>query len=597
MPRVLSVDEALLYATAACEYSISYVEAGSTSLEINNYNVLMQQFVIDKIRRARTEYIKPIEYSVEMDDEIAIFYHYSETCKKINYGNCGERALMALDFFMQYAPDINAEVYGIQNGDHNFLVVARHEGSDPENPETWGEEAHICDPWANLVYPASHYLTKLKAYSSSETKDFRRISRTIEYNPLVHKLRLNKTKNTNYLSKALTADHLKHLRSVFDDKIQTILSASTELILKLKDIRENISLKDGDQISLLKIIDNLILNSTKATSEIGELKKAIAPACSYLPYRKDLEKAIKICAEIYKSSLNLNPYELSITILNPELDDTIRNACKKAEAIRYNKTRLTSNNIPKSDIHLFITANQIKIVRHLLEDKKLLESQNDDGQTPLSLAANLGHTEMTVMLLKLGAKVDTKDCSGWQPLHFAAYNGHLNIVGLLVTADPYIINNISSRHENPIYFACQNGHTDVVKFLHKKGACLDIVRTNKFNPFQVACLSNYPKAHYELILSLDENLFDRKPLKLSTLDLALNLHNLNAISAILDYIDMQESSYSAIRVKIWDKINIYINSNYEKIISKHENLWLIEWRDLNSELDDSSTVTLASFRM
>ena len=593
MPRVLSVDEAFLFATAACEYSRAYIEAGDTTLEINNYDVLRQQFVIDKMRRSRTEYIKPIEYSVETDDAIAIFYHYSETCKKINYGNCGEQALMALDFFMQYAPDINAELYRIKNGDHNFLVVGRREGSDPENPETWGEEAHICDPWANAVYPAFLYLTKLKAYECVETKDYKIISKTIDYNPLIHALKANKTNNTNYLRKALSAEHLSQIKSLFDDKIQTILLASTELIANLNAIKENISLKDGEQNHDLVLIDKLILNLRRAILEIDRLNIALVPEKSYLPYRKKLEETLKKCADIYNYAITINSEELSVILLNDELYDAVSDACKKVDSIRYNKTRLTSKDIPQSKIHLFTINNQIKIVKHLLENRKLIESQNDEGQTPLSLAATSGHIEMVKMFLKLGAKVDTRDYNGWSPLHFAAYNGHLNIIQLLVTAQPDLINSMSKRHESPIYFACQNGHTDVVKFLHAKGASFNQVGTHKYNAFQVACLSNHPKAHYELILSLDENLFNCRKLKFSTIDLALKLHNINAIAAILDYIEMQESFCSDTNSKIWDKINLYINCNYEKIMCKQENSWLIEWRYLHADLD-SMTI---SFRM
>lgn len=94
-------------------------------------------------------------------------------------GNCGEMAFTAYKLLRQSDRHIAAEVYGIINGDHLFLVIGIN------------ENAVICDPWSGNVYPFSELSNKLKAYRAipviensktlGATKSF--INSTIEYNP------------------------------------------------------------------------------------------------------------------------------------------------------------------------------------------------------------------------------------------------------------------------------------------------------------------------------------------------------------------------------------------------------------------------------
>lgn len=42
-----------------------------------------------------------------------------------------------------------------KNDDHVFVVMDRVEGSDINNPDTWGDNAVIVDAWSGLAFPAS----------------------------------------------------------------------------------------------------------------------------------------------------------------------------------------------------------------------------------------------------------------------------------------------------------------------------------------------------------------------------------------------------------------------------------------------------------
>jgi len=64
----------------------------------------------------------------------------------------------------------------------------------------------------------------------------------------------------------------------------------------------------------------------------------------------------------------------------------------------------------------------------------LLEARNGNGMTPLHFAASNGDLECVGLLLARGADRDAEDDNCWTALHFAAWNGYLEAVRLLVGA-------------------------------------------------------------------------------------------------------------------------------------------------------------------
>ena len=61
-----------------------------------------------------------------------------------------------------------------------------------------------------------------------------------------------------------------------------------------------------------------------------------------------------------------------------------------------------------------------------------MNAKDEEGLTPLHLAASWGHKEVAELLIGNGADVNTKDIDGWTPLHKAAWQGRKEIVELLI---------------------------------------------------------------------------------------------------------------------------------------------------------------------
>lgn len=67
-----------------------------------------------------------------------------------------------------------------------------------------------------------------------------------------------------------------------------------------------------------------------------------------------------------------------------------------------------------------------------------LNFTDDAGRTALSHAAEQGHEDVTNELLEEYAVADVRDNEHWSPLHYAVFNGHIQIVQLLLTKITYL---------------------------------------------------------------------------------------------------------------------------------------------------------------
>jgi len=95
-----------------------------------------------------------------------------------------------------------------------------------------------------------------------------------------------------------------------------------------------------------------------------------------------------------------------------------------------------------------------------------LNCSDEDGRTPLSLAAETGQEAVVKLIRDTGtARIDVKDACGWTPLCWAVRNGHEAVVKLLLETDKVNINSKDGNGRTPLWWAAQNGHEAVVKLL------------------------------------------------------------------------------------------------------------------------------------
>ncbi|XP_032998955.1 kinase D-interacting substrate of 220 kDa isoform X4 [Lacerta agilis] len=117
----------------------------------------------------------------------------------------------------------------------------------------------------------------------------------------------------------------------------------------------------------------------------------------------------------------------------------------------------------------YVEEENVPALKALLEKCKDVDERNENGQTPLMLAAEQGNLEIVQELIKKGANCNLEDADNWTALISAAKEGHAAIVSELLNC------NVNMEHRdmggwNALMWACYKGCTEVAELLLEKGA-------------------------------------------------------------------------------------------------------------------------------
>ncbi len=134
------------------------------------------------------------------------------------------------------------------------------------------------------------------------------------------------------------------------------------------------------------------------------------------------------------------------------------------------------------------------------QDASLVNKHTDKHHTmPLHWAAYNGHLEIVKALLKNGARVNTVRYDMVTPLHFAVENDHLEIVVELLANGAKV--NANDSRLTPLHWAAYNGHLEIVKALLAKGARVNTLRDYEVTPLHFAAYNG----HLEVVEALLAN--------------------------------------------------------------------------------------------
>jgi uncharacterized protein len=114
-----------------------------------------------------------------------------------------------------------------------------------------------------------------------------------------------------------------------------------------------------------------------------------------------------------------------------------------------------------------------------------INTQDNDGQTPLYLAANKDYKGIVELLLQYGASANQAGYKSYTPLWWAALYGYTDIVKLLIKHGADV--NVRDKYgDTPLSWATAHDHKTIVKLLLDSGA--DALQPNKrgtISPFLV----------------------------------------------------------------------------------------------------------------
>eukprot|EP00752_Nemacystus_decipiens_P006179 g5576.t1 len=138
---------------------------------------------------------------------------------------------------------------------------------------------------------------------------------------------------------------------------------------------------------------------------------------------------------------------------------------------------------------------------------KIHLGSKDRRYTALHAAAHLGNGEAVQAFLRNGAEVNSVDQDGHTPLFLAARNGHLPVVRVLLDADADLTVRDACHGFTPLLAAAKGGHAGVVLALLERGAEKDVGDKAGATPVMWAISARSPSVLDTLLsagVSLDE---------------------------------------------------------------------------------------------
>jgi uncharacterized protein len=118
-------------------------------------------------------------------------------------------------------------------------------------------------------------------------------------------------------------------------------------------------------------------------------------------------------------------------------------------------------------LYLALRDSSLRAAQTLVEwPKTKVETRTPKDESPLMLAALKGQTDLARKLIERNADVNK---TGWTPLHYAATNGHLAVIELLLENHAYI-DAESPNGTTPLMMAAHYGSPAAVKLLLEAGA-------------------------------------------------------------------------------------------------------------------------------
>jgi ankyrin repeat protein len=172
------------------------------------------------------------------------------------------------------------------------------------------------------------------------------------------------------------------------------------------------------------------------------------------------------------------------------------------------------------EIHEAAAAGDLQKVKSLLkENSELISSKDDEGRTPLHLAAEEGQKDVAKLLLAKKSEVDAKDKLGMTPLHWAVKNDKKNMAEVLlahgadvnaktnaILFEGIILENgeysgLFFKGGAALHMAAQFGHEDVAKLLLARKADVNAKNTMGETPLHITAAEFGYKDIAELLLA------------------------------------------------------------------------------------------------
>ena len=161
-------------------------------------------------------------------------------------------------------------------------------------------------------------------------------------------------------------------------------------------------------------------------------------------------------------------------------------------------------------------AEDISLLRLLVEQGARLNDKDSKGLTPIMVAAVRGHTEVVRFLKEEGANLSELDLKDQNILHILAKHNRHEMIPILMKGRngawiEKLVNQPNQKENTPLHIAAAKGSVEIVEELLKEGygADIDIQNWDKRTPCHLAAAAGHTQI-LELLLKHDHNaIFDK----------------------------------------------------------------------------------------
>lgn len=235
-----------------------------------------------------------------------------------------------------------------------------------------------------------------------------------------------------------------------------------------------------------------------------------------------------------KINLNLNTnykeFEIEKELISVIKEDNIEEF-KRIVGNNLNKCLDIDNN---TSLHYCSQFNSLKIAKFLLNSEnvdinirpiKVIQGKKIKKPSPLHIACYQGHDNMVKLLIEKGADCNIQACKGYSPCYYAVMNNSKACLELLINEK-----NVNTREKENgaslIYYAALSNNKELVKWLKEKGANIDLYDFKGYTALHRAIIEESPTALEILIKNgADTNL--RGNFGVTSLYLAARRSNFN----------------------------------------------------------------------
>jgi hypothetical protein len=159
-------------------------------------------------------------------------------------------------------------------------------------------------------------------------------------------------------------------------------------------------------------------------------------------------------------------------------------------------------------IHWAASDGKISSLKFLIDNQVDINALDSNGCTPLTIATQHQQTHAAIWLIKNGADMDIGDMNGDTAMHWAAYKGFIDLIGVFHYLRPQLSVSLDNFGQTPLHLASMRGNLTVAEYLAKDspGDC-NLKDRNGAKPIDLAIKKKNVKIEFMLRKTTSKSIF------------------------------------------------------------------------------------------